>query len=108
MDWVTFLKVMIEDEKAAIEKYQLAIEQADSKKLKTVLERLRDEEEIDAAFASFAFFGSETATGSTEEGGFTHNGSGGTFRMEAMLVGSHRFASNLSQMNGRASGELFR
>ncbi|MEE8389407.1 MAG: ferritin-like domain-containing protein [Anaerolineae bacterium] len=46
MDWVTFLKVMIEDEKAAIEKYQLAIEQADSKKLETVLERLRDEEEI--------------------------------------------------------------
>jgi len=46
MDWVTFLKVMIEDEKAAIEKYQLAVEQADSKKLKTVLERLRDEEEI--------------------------------------------------------------
>ncbi|MEA3340563.1 MAG: ferritin-like domain-containing protein [Chloroflexota bacterium] len=46
MDWVTFLKVMIEDEKAAIEKYQLAVEQADSKQLKTVLERLRDEEEI--------------------------------------------------------------
>ncbi len=46
MDWVTFLKVMIEDEKAAIEKYQLAVEQADSKELKTVLERLRDEEEI--------------------------------------------------------------
>ncbi len=43
---MTFLKVMIEDEKAAIEKYQLAIEQADSKKLETVLERLRDEEEI--------------------------------------------------------------
>jgi len=46
MDWVTFLKVMIEDEKAAIEKYQLAVEQTDSKKLKTVLARLRDEEEI--------------------------------------------------------------
>ena len=46
MNWITFLKVMIEDEKAAIEKYQLAVEQADSKELKDVLERLRDEEEI--------------------------------------------------------------
>ena len=46
MDWVTFLKVMIEDEKAAIEKYALAAEQADSKELKEVLERLKDEEEI--------------------------------------------------------------
>jgi rubrerythrin len=46
MDWVTFLNVMIEDEKAAINKYQLAIEQADSKELKTVLKRLMDEEEV--------------------------------------------------------------
>ena len=46
MDWVTFLKVMIEDEKAAINKYQLAIEQADSKELTAVLERLMGEEEV--------------------------------------------------------------
>jgi len=46
MDWITFLKVMIEDEKAAINKYQLAVEEADSKQLIAVLERLRDEEEI--------------------------------------------------------------
>jgi rubrerythrin len=46
MDWVTFLEVMIEDEKAAINKYQLAIEKADSKKLKTVLEQLMGEEEV--------------------------------------------------------------
>lgn len=46
MDWITFLNVMIEDEKAAINKYQLAIEQADSKELKTVLKRLMDEEEV--------------------------------------------------------------
>lgn len=46
MDWMTFLNVMIEDEKAAINKYQLAIEQADSKELKTVLKRLMDEEEV--------------------------------------------------------------
>jgi len=46
MDWVTFLKVMIEDEKAAINKYRLAVEKADSEKLKAVLERLLYEEEI--------------------------------------------------------------
>ena len=46
MDMITFLQVMIEDEKAAIEKYQLAIDQADSKQLTTILKRLRDEESI--------------------------------------------------------------
>jgi rubrerythrin len=46
MDWVTFLKVMIEDEKAAINKYRLAVEKADSGKLKAALERLLYEEEI--------------------------------------------------------------
>jgi len=46
MDWITFLEVMIEDEKAAIEKYQLAIDKADSDHLATVLKRLRDEEDI--------------------------------------------------------------
>ena len=37
MDWLTFLNVMIEDEKAAINKYRLAVEKADSEKLKAVL-----------------------------------------------------------------------
>jgi rubrerythrin len=46
MDWVTFLKVMIEDEKAAFNKYQQAIEVADSKKLKDVLVILRNEEQV--------------------------------------------------------------
>jgi rubrerythrin len=46
MDWATFLNVMIEDEKAAINKYRLAVEKADSEKLKAVLERLLYEEEI--------------------------------------------------------------
>ncbi len=46
MDWVTFLKVMIEDEKAAIKKYELAAELADSAKLQEILERLKDEEDI--------------------------------------------------------------
>jgi rubrerythrin len=46
MDWVTFLNVMIEDERAAIQKYRLAVEKADSKELKEALERLLYEEEI--------------------------------------------------------------
>jgi len=46
MDWVTFLNVMIEDEKAAINKYRLAVEQAESGKLKTALERLMHEEQV--------------------------------------------------------------
>jgi rubrerythrin len=50
MDWITFLNVMIEDEKAAMNKYRLAMEQADSEKLKTVLERLMDEEQVHIDF----------------------------------------------------------
>jgi len=50
MDWVTFLSVMIEDEKAAINKYRLALEQADSEELKAVLERLMREEEFHVDF----------------------------------------------------------
>jgi rubrerythrin len=46
MDWMTFLKVMIEDEKAAINKYQLAVEKAGSGKLKDALERLLYEEQV--------------------------------------------------------------
>jgi rubrerythrin len=41
---------MIEDEKAAINKYRLAMELADSEKLKTVLERLMHEEEFHVDF----------------------------------------------------------
>ena len=44
MDWITFLQVMIEDEKAAMAKYKIAVEKADSKKLKAVLEKLMKEE----------------------------------------------------------------
>lgn len=50
MDWITFLNVMIEDEKAAINKYRLALEKADSKSLRTALERLMHEEEFHVNF----------------------------------------------------------
>ena len=50
MDWQTFLRVMIEDEKAAINKYRVAVEVADSGQLKAVLERLLHEEEFHVDF----------------------------------------------------------
>ena len=50
MDWITFLNVMIEDEKAAVNKYQIAVEKADSDELKTILEKLMHEEEFHVDF----------------------------------------------------------
>ena len=50
MDWVTFLNVMIEDERAAISKYRIALEKADSAELKAVLEKLLHEEEFHVDF----------------------------------------------------------
>jgi len=50
MNWITFLNVMIEDEKGAINKYRLAMEQAESEKLKTVFERLMNEEQVHVDF----------------------------------------------------------
>jgi rubrerythrin len=50
VDWTTFLRAMIEDERAAKAKYQLALEQADSEPLKQVLERLMHEEEFHADY----------------------------------------------------------
>ena len=44
MDWVTFLQVMIEDEKAAMQKYEIAVDKADSEELRAVLEKLMKEE----------------------------------------------------------------
>ncbi|HHS97877.1 MAG TPA: ferritin-like domain-containing protein [Chloroflexi bacterium] len=46
MDWEAFLRIMIEDEKAAINKYRLAMEQADSPSLRDALKRLMDEEGV--------------------------------------------------------------
>jgi rubrerythrin len=50
MDWQTFLRVMIEDERAAIAKYRVAVEKADSAPLKAVLEKLLHEEEFHVDF----------------------------------------------------------
>jgi rubrerythrin len=50
MDWQTFLRVMVEDEKAAIAKYRVAAETAESAALKAVMEKLLHEEEFHVDF----------------------------------------------------------
>jgi len=50
VDWAAFLKIMIEDEKAAIAKYRIAAEHAESEPLKEVLEKLMHEEEFHVGF----------------------------------------------------------
>ncbi len=50
MDWVSFLRVMIEDERAAINKYRIAAEHAETAQLKGVLEKLMHEEEFHVDF----------------------------------------------------------
>ncbi len=50
MDWLNFLKVMIIEEKAARDKYQLAMDLADDPNIKAVFEKLRDEEDFHANF----------------------------------------------------------
>ncbi len=50
MDWITFMNVMIEDERAASKKYRLAMEQAESEQLKAIFRRLADEESFHIDF----------------------------------------------------------
>jgi rubrerythrin len=50
VDWITFMNVMIEDEKAAINKYQLAMELAESEELKAMFQKLADEEAFHVDF----------------------------------------------------------
>jgi len=50
MDWLNFLKMMVIEERAARDKYQLAADLADDPAIKAVFERLRDEEDFHADF----------------------------------------------------------
>ena len=50
MDWLNFLKVMAIEERAARDKYQVAADLANDPDIKTVFERLRDEEDFHADF----------------------------------------------------------
>ena len=47
---MTFLNVMIEDERAAINKYRIAVEAADEPELREVLAKLMHEEEFHVDF----------------------------------------------------------
>jgi rubrerythrin len=50
MDWLSFIKIMAMEEHAARAKYQLAVDLAEDKDLKTFFGRLRDEEAFHAQF----------------------------------------------------------
>lgn len=50
MDWLGFLKVMIIEEKGAQQKYQLAMDLADDPEVRSLFERLRDEESFHVQF----------------------------------------------------------
>lgn len=50
MNWLQFLKIMEQDEKAAWKKYDLAAKATKDPELKAVLLKLRDEEEVHADF----------------------------------------------------------
>lgn len=50
MDWLNFLKVMVIEERAARDKYQLAVDLADDPAIRAIFERLRDEEAFHADF----------------------------------------------------------
>ncbi len=50
MDWAGFIQIMVIEEKAAWEKYQVAMELADEPKLKALFEKLRDEEDYHVRF----------------------------------------------------------
>ena len=50
MDWLSFLKIMAMEERAAQAKYQLAMDLAEDKELVQFFERLRDEEAFHAQF----------------------------------------------------------
>ena len=50
MDWLSFLKIMAMEEHAARAKYQLAMDLAEDKEMKSFFERLREEEACHAQF----------------------------------------------------------
>jgi len=50
MDWLNFLKMMVIEERAARDKYQLAADLAGDQTIRAVFERLRDEEAFHADF----------------------------------------------------------
>ena len=50
MDWLSFIKIMMIEERAARAKYQLAVDLAPDDEMKVFFSRLRDEEAFHADF----------------------------------------------------------
>lgn len=50
MDWKAFLQIMVIEEKAAWDKYQVAMELADDPGVRELMKKLRDEEEYHVRF----------------------------------------------------------
>jgi rubrerythrin len=50
MDWLSFIKIMIMEERAAQAKYQLAVDLAEDEGTKALFGKLRDEEAFHAQF----------------------------------------------------------
>jgi rubrerythrin len=50
MDWLSFLKIMAMEERAARAKYQLAVDMAEDEDLKAFFAKLRDEEDFHAQY----------------------------------------------------------
>jgi hypothetical protein len=50
MDWKQFFEIMVIDEQAAKAKYERALAVTDDPEIRTILERLRDEEEFHITF----------------------------------------------------------
>jgi rubrerythrin len=50
VDWLSFLKIMAMEERAAQAKYQLAVDMAEDKDLKAFFAKLRDEEAFHAQY----------------------------------------------------------
>ncbi|MGD8624589.1 MAG: hypothetical protein PVF47_09395 [Anaerolineae bacterium] len=50
VDWLSFLKIMAMEERAARAKYQLAVDMAEDEDLKAFFARLRDEEDFHAQY----------------------------------------------------------
>ncbi len=66
MDWLNFLKVMIIEERAARDKYQLAVDLADDPAIRAIFEKLRDEEAFHADFLEGEYEGLEKALSSRD------------------------------------------
>jgi len=66
MDWLNFLKVMIIEERAARDKYQLAVDLADDPAIRAIFEKLRDEEAFHADFLEGEYEGLKKALSSKD------------------------------------------